>query len=206
MANQILVNLKEALTNSTSPNGWESYMDRYNGGWTKTVTALDKSKDNGYSLIGNFVQRTDSIAHQSPGLYLDCDIGGSRKNQIKFYTLFVLNVDGSTDLLKTFKHTPDWAVKCWPEIETYFANIGTAPEPVKSEPEQFIYSNPAMEGQKVTPDARNLLRENGKVYWYYRYTASTLNSPETHSYMECKVIDGQLVGVIPPIIVVKTAN
>lgn len=117
---EILVNLKKAL--EAAPGGWESPMERYNGGWCKTVTALDKSRDNGYSLVGEFTKKECSMAYQRPGLYLDCDIGGSRKNQRKYYTLFELKDDGTVSILKTLEGSTDWAVKLWPSVEQWFAD------------------------------------------------------------------------------------
>lgn len=55
MAETIIVNLREAL--AAAEGGWDDPMRRYNGGWTKTVTDLDKSKDNGYSIVGEFVRK-----------------------------------------------------------------------------------------------------------------------------------------------------
>ena len=58
------------------------YFERYNGGWTKTVTGLDKQITNGYSILGEFKpQKKDWYCEG--GLYLDKGIGGSRKNQIR---------------------------------------------------------------------------------------------------------------------------
>ena len=33
----------------------DSTVTRYNGGWAKTVTGLDKSRTNGYSILGDFL-------------------------------------------------------------------------------------------------------------------------------------------------------
>jgi hypothetical protein len=119
---RILVNLKQSL--AAAGGGFESPMGRYNGGWCKTVERLDKSKDNGYSLVGEFVHKESVQAYQEPGLYLDCDIGGSRRNQVKYYTLFALKADGTVEVLQTLSvragRTSDWAVRLWPAIESYF--------------------------------------------------------------------------------------
>ena len=50
---------------------------RYNGGWIKSVERLDKSKTNGYSLVGEFLK--SGLQWMGPGFYLDCSKGGSRK-------------------------------------------------------------------------------------------------------------------------------
>jgi hypothetical protein len=117
--NEIMVNLKEAL--KAAKGGWDDPMERYNGGWTKTVVKLDKSRDNGYSLVGDFVKRETTNAYQRIGLYLDCDIGGSRKNQRKYYTLFSIDAEGEATIHAAIEHSADWAIKLWPEIEKYFA-------------------------------------------------------------------------------------
>jgi hypothetical protein len=121
VSEQILINLKDAL--AKAEGGFENPMHRYNGGWCKTITGLDKSKDNGYSLKGGFIRKENCIAHQDVGLYLDCDIGGSRKNQRKYYTLFSLKPDGAVDVLEYFdSNKPDWAIHLWPFVEKYFAD------------------------------------------------------------------------------------
>ena len=59
--------------------------NRYNGGWVKTITGIDKDYSNGYSLNGEFVanKRVTNVNLEEDTLYLDCSIGGSRKNQEK---------------------------------------------------------------------------------------------------------------------------
>lgn len=118
MKEKIVVNLIQAF--NAAVDGTEGdVIKRYNGGWTKTVTGLDKSKDNGYSLIGEFV-KSEQLANQAPGLYVDCDIAGSRKNQAKQYQLFELKPDGTAQYL-AYSRGFDWAVKLWPAIDSWFA-------------------------------------------------------------------------------------
>jgi hypothetical protein len=118
----ILVNLKKAL--EAADGSFEDPMSRYNGGWTKTITALDESKDNGYSLVGEFVCKETVTANQAVGLYLDCDLGGSRKNQVKYYTLFELKPDGAVTVLETLSEragrTSDWAIQLRPAVKAWF--------------------------------------------------------------------------------------
>jgi hypothetical protein len=95
---------------------------RYNGGWTKSVTGLDKSKSNGYSIKGTFMRRGSDI-YVVGGLYLDCDIQGSRKNQEKRYRLFRVQTQG-IDVLESAEGR-SWATDLWPAIEDA---LGTAPE------------------------------------------------------------------------------
>jgi hypothetical protein len=97
---------------------------RYNGGWTRRIDGLDKSRVDGYSLVGPFAE--DRIDWCRPGLYLDCDIGGSRKTPVKRYALMRLSADGALtemDLPAGVDGARDWAVRLWPLIE---AELGRA--------------------------------------------------------------------------------
>jgi len=89
-------------------------LDRYNGGWVKSVTGIDKTKNNGYSIVGNFT-RDAGDNYTINGLYLDCNIVGSRKNQRKEYTLFRVLEIGCEVLQKT--KTINWAIDLWENIE-----------------------------------------------------------------------------------------
>lgn len=155
MAETIIVNLREAL--AAAEGGFEDPLRRYNGGWTKTITELDKSHDNGYSLVGGFIKKETVQAHQTPGLYLDCDIGGSRKNQVKYYTLFELKVDGTARVLETLSEragrTSDWAIKLWPAVETYFAEKAAGKEIPSLSPA------PTFEQLKAVADAADALQK-----------------------------------------------
>lgn len=94
---------------------------RYNGGWIKSVTGLDKSKVNGYSILGEFMRKDAVDNYVVGGLYLDCGIGGSRKNQNKEYTLFTVLADGSCEIVAEAGDSRDWAVELWPAIEAFHA-------------------------------------------------------------------------------------
>jgi len=92
---------------------------RYNGGWIKKIDGIDKSKTNGYSLVGEFVKA--GIQWMTPGVYLDCSKGGSRKNVRYVYTVFVLKEDGTVtayndDQIAVEGRGGDWAVRLWPVI------------------------------------------------------------------------------------------
>lgn len=113
----------------------EYKISRYNGGWNKTVTGIDKSKDNGYSLIGEFV-KSEQLSNQKPGLFVDCDIQGSRKNQSKKYQLFSLKEDGTAEFL-FYSEGADWAVKMWATIESYLDKQKT-PDKRKEEIQEEI--------------------------------------------------------------------
>jgi len=95
----------------------EYKLERYNGGWTKRVTGLDKSKTNGYSLLGEFVKgATKKNYYATPAIFVDCDVAGSRKYQKKRYQLFYLDNNGKMELLQT-DTTADYAVNFWDKIE-----------------------------------------------------------------------------------------
>ena len=94
----------------------DSTVTRYNGGWAKTVTGLDKSRTNGYSILGDFLD-IDAPQYWKEGtVILDCDIHGSRKHHKKTYRLFQYQ-DGKLHLLTYVGDTKDWAVRLWPTIE-----------------------------------------------------------------------------------------
>lgn len=95
------------------------HFERYNGGWTKRVIGLDKSKTNGYSILGDFMPSFDKMEYYIIGaLYLDCDIAGSRKNQVRNYTLFTLNQNAEMNIISTAKGR-NWAIDLWEEIDNY---------------------------------------------------------------------------------------
>jgi hypothetical protein len=93
---------------------------RYNGGWIKQITGIDESKTNGYSLLGEFTP--GRLVWNKPGLYLDCSIGGSRKNQEYKYSLFILQPDGTGKYLGVtevrYERGGDWAPRLWDAITT----------------------------------------------------------------------------------------
>ena len=105
----MIININEALPG----------FDRYNGGWIKTITAINKKKQNGYSLIGEFLPNNQgNIDLQENTLYLDCSIGGSRKNQTRDYHLFTIQHNGEINLIQTIEDGgKDWAVTLWDNIE-----------------------------------------------------------------------------------------
>ena len=128
---------KEVRNLFDSPANW-----RYNGGWTKRVEGLDKDKTNGYSILGDFAPV--GMRWIEPGVYLDCNIGGSRNNQAKEYRLITVERDGSLnawqhpngswDLSETrSRPLRDWAVRLWPLIEQALEDFhSSAPAPVVS--------------------------------------------------------------------------
>ncbi len=96
---------------------------RYNGGWAKVVLGLDKSRTNGYSLVGEFVK--GAIWVKPGALVLDCSIGGSRRRPNKGYALLQVQPDGTGKVLETAEGRT-WAVDLWPAIER---GLGQATSP-----------------------------------------------------------------------------
>ena len=94
------------------------YFTRYNGGWLKTITKIDKDYQNGYSLVGKFLPLSSGkINLHENELYLDCSIGGSRKHQEKSYHLFKI-VGREIVIIQTIECAGrDWAVSLWDSIE-----------------------------------------------------------------------------------------
>ena len=93
---------------------------RYNGGWIKSVTGLDETKNNGYSILGTFMRASGMDNYTIGAIYLDCGIGGSRKNQSKTYTLFRVSADGCERIAK-ISDSADWAMRLWPAIREVLA-------------------------------------------------------------------------------------
>jgi len=103
-----------------------SKFSRYNGGWVKRVEKLDKSKTNGYSLVGEFCK--DVAQWMQPGVYLDCSKAGSRKNVRYIYTVFLLRHDGTAvayndSAVSVEGRGGDWAVRLWPVVERALAEV-----------------------------------------------------------------------------------
>lgn len=82
----------------------------YNGGWVKEVTAVDKSKSNGYAFEGRFVNPKDGLSECGNGLYIVCSIEGSRKNQKKCVAVFEIKNDEVTKAIDWVQGN-DWALK-----------------------------------------------------------------------------------------------
>lgn len=92
---------------------------RYNGGWVKHVKVLDKSKTDGYSLVGPFLN--EGLQWLPAGVYLDCSIAGSRKHPRRHYTIFTLSFEGKVEKVADTVYTRDWAPRLWPAIEKALA-------------------------------------------------------------------------------------
>jgi len=122
LENKVLTTLIDEFNRAIAVSGDDDKITRYNGGWTKVITGIDKTKTNGYSLLGDFVNTgvANKKSYWKKGtVFIDCDIGGSRKHQRKKYRLFYLNKDGEMELVAT-DNTPDYAVNFWDKIEELF--------------------------------------------------------------------------------------
>jgi len=102
---------REAAIN-VSDSSW-----RYNGGWVKSVTSLDKTKTDGYSLIGEFIEKGPQWV--APGFFLDCNIHGSRKHPERTFTLFEVSPAGEIRTIQRVEDTKGWAVSLWPAIADF---------------------------------------------------------------------------------------
>lgn len=121
----------------------EISVSRYNGGWTKTVTGLDKTKNNGYSILGEFTTIHKGMNQLQDGLYLDNNKDGSRKNQTSNYTLFSVKGDSLAIVKKVEDGGRDWALHLWEEIEKYF---GEAESPLAKYTDEEILAEAKRRG------------------------------------------------------------
>lgn len=97
----------------------DAHFERRNGGWTKTVTGLNKSVTNGYSIEGSFTDKDRKSWFTEGKLYLDKGIGGSRKNTKAEYNLFTMNANGEVEIIATAGDTRSWATDLWDDIEKF---------------------------------------------------------------------------------------
>ena len=93
-----------------------AYYPFYNGGWIKKVIGLDKTKQNGFSITGDFVEKEGDWIFED-GLYLLCDKQGSRANQRWNYYLLKLQNQEPQLIFKVMDGKKDWALKFWEPIE-----------------------------------------------------------------------------------------
>lgn len=90
------------------------YWDRTNKGWMKSVVSLDKTKKNGYSLIGDFVNAGVRKNDYDAGLYINCNKG---EDGI-VYQLIKVTDDEDIELLQTLENPGrGWAVEFWEKID-----------------------------------------------------------------------------------------
>ena len=107
----MLWNWCEEITNIDSSINFRS-----TGGWLKTVTGLDKSVLNGYSLVGEFVKSGDYKYEYSDGLYLDCNKEGKKSKPKQDFRLFRLKHGKLTLLDQLYDGKKNWAVEFWDSV------------------------------------------------------------------------------------------
>ena len=108
----MIINWKEEITRIDPDMKF-----RAQGGWLKTVEKLDKSVNNGYSIVGDFVQAGDFEQEYSEGIYLDCNKEVSAKKTQQDYRLFRFR-DGKVRLLDmVIDGKQNWAVDLWDAVE-----------------------------------------------------------------------------------------
>lgn len=134
---------------------------RYNGGWVKTVTGMDKTKTNGYSIEGSFVNGPHWVMPGS--IFIDCSIGGSRKNQSHHYHLFRVNDDGTATIL-AYAKSKTWAIEFWPAIGEALATVpkkeaGEEPKKIPWPEESEIDPNPWVAAASRVKMIKNLSDE-----------------------------------------------
>ena len=178
---------------------------RYNGGWVKRITGIDKSLTSGYSLLGDF--KKGGKTWNTPGAYIDCSIDGSRKRQERRFTLFMLRKDGSVK-----KYGPewkyqgssggDWAVEYWPSISEILADPSLLdPELQAKEPElpEAPQDEPEPQGEAQTeqlesyPQELEKLKERTKELYYLVSLDYFLSGFEPDKHTNFK--EGRLIGV-----------
>jgi hypothetical protein len=108
------------------------HFTRYNGGWIRRIDIVNEKMTTGYSLVSEIAG--EGLTWHKPGLYLDCSIGGSRKNQKYQYSLFILGQDGVAkyhDALETWLGKGgDWAVCMRDAVYAALKEIGAeSPHP-----------------------------------------------------------------------------
>lgn len=107
----MLLNWCEEITNIDPSINFRS-----TGGWLKTVTGLDKSVLNGYSLVGEFVKSGDYKYEYSDGLYLDCNKEGKKSKPKQDFRLFRLKHGKLTLLDQLYDGKKNWAVEFWDSV------------------------------------------------------------------------------------------
>ena len=107
----MLLNWCEEITNIDP-----SINFRATGGWLKTVTGLDKSVLNGYSLVGEFVKSGDYKSEYSDGLYLDCNKEGKKSNPKQDFRLLRLKNGKLTLIDQVYDAKKNWAVEFWDSV------------------------------------------------------------------------------------------
>ena len=112
LSNKVLINLYQEMI-KVCPE--KNKLNK--GSWTKLVSSVDRSKTNGYSLRGKFINYSNKKEYYKKGsIFVDCVITGSRNYPVKTYRLFYLDENGTIRLLMQ-DDTPDYAINFWDTIE-----------------------------------------------------------------------------------------
>lgn len=138
---------------------------RYNGGWIKSITGLDKNYKNGFSLVGDFLPvSSGNIDLEENVLYIDCSIDGSRKNWERNYHLFKI-VEGKIHTIQSIEDGgKDWATSLWKTIENEL-------DLIESPVDEIIRKIDKLNGEQVS-ELLVRMRENG--YWYQKFLETYL--------------------------------
>lgn len=107
----MLLNWYEEITNVDPSINFRS-----TGGWLKTVTNLDKSVLNGYSIVGEFVKSGDYKEEYEDGLYLDCNKEGKKSKPKQDFRLFRLKHGKLTLIDQIYDGKKNWAVDLWDSV------------------------------------------------------------------------------------------
>lgn len=92
--------------------------NRHNSGWVKTVTGIDKTEGDLYSVLGESVPSDGQTVKLKEGvLYLDCNITGSEENPSVDHTLFILKNGEIVIIQRLYDARRGWATNFWGAIE-----------------------------------------------------------------------------------------
>jgi len=72
--------------------------------WSKIVTGIDETKNNGYSVIGDFLKEDTELDLPEGALVVQCIPDGSVKHGGKHARLFKVTADGLIEVA----YCPDW--------------------------------------------------------------------------------------------------
>ena len=111
----MLLNWSEEITELDPSISYRSV-----GGWLKTVTGIDKTVTNGYSIEGEFVKAGDYKEEIANGLYLDCNKEGKKSKPKQDFRLIRVR-DGKLTLIEAvYDGKKNWAVEFWDSISEEF--------------------------------------------------------------------------------------
>jgi hypothetical protein len=114
MKKELLVNLEEALE--------AIELGKVKFKWLKYLTGINRKRDDGWSLLGDFCKKTERKALQLVGLYLMFEEHYNSPNPIEYRCwLLELGYDGKfSQVFYRAQTTKDWAVELWEPIQNWF--------------------------------------------------------------------------------------